>query len=76
MLGSAVPFTDWCDEAVSDIGDHQLCLLNGRAAHLPIGRDAIALIVPTYYASEERIADLMRKATNQFLPVTCNKEEK
>lgn len=56
-----MPFTDWCDQAEHEVGAHQLCLLTGRVAQLPAGRDAIALVVPTHYASEERIADLLEK---------------
>lgn len=53
--------TDWCDEVEGEIGDHQLCSLNGRTAQLVAGRDAIALVVPNHYASEERIADLLER---------------
>jgi hypothetical protein len=54
-----VPFSDWCDESEQTVGNHQLCLLTAMAAQLNAGRDAVALAVPTNYASEERIADLL-----------------
>jgi hypothetical protein len=56
-----VSFSDWCDEGEQAVGDHQLCLLTARAAQLNAGRDAVALAVPTNYASEERIADLLER---------------
>jgi hypothetical protein len=48
-----------CDENEQPVGDHQLCLLTARAAQLNIGLGATAIVVPTHYASEERIADLL-----------------
>jgi hypothetical protein len=54
-----VPFSDWCDENEDDVGDHRLAILTGVAAKLTIGRDSAAQIVPTHYASEERIAALL-----------------
>jgi HamA len=54
-----VPFTDWCDENEQQVGEHELCLLTARAAQLNIGLDVAAIAVPTHYASEERIADLL-----------------
>jgi len=54
-----VPFVDWCDENEDDVGHHQLTILMSDAAKLTIGRDAAARVVPTHYASEERIAGLL-----------------
>lgn len=56
-----MPFADWCQEAEEDVGEHQLAILTGIAANLNIGRDAAALSVPTHYASEERVADLLER---------------
>ena len=56
-----MPFTDWCEEIEEDIGDHQLTVLTSIAAKLTVGRDAAALIVPTHYASEERVAALLER---------------
>jgi hypothetical protein len=54
-----VPFVDWCDENEDDVGHHQLTILMSDAAKLTIGMDAAARVVPTHYASEERIAGLL-----------------
>jgi hypothetical protein len=66
-----VPFAGWCSEAEHDVGDHQLAILTGVAANLVIGRDAAAQVVPTHYASEERIAALLdrlgKAASAQFI---------
>lgn len=56
-----MPFSDWCDEVGHDIGAHTLSLLTSRAADLEAARDALAIVVPTHYASEERMADLLQK---------------
>lgn len=54
-----MPFVDWCTENEEEVGEHQLAVLTSVAANLEVGRDAAALIVPTHYASEERIAALL-----------------
>lgn len=56
-----MPFSDWCDVAEEDIGAHSLTTLAARLADLEAGCEATALCVPTHYASEERIADLLRR---------------
>ena len=56
-----MPLSDWCDVAEEDVGAHNLTTLAARAADLEVGCDATALCVPTNYASEERIADLLRR---------------
>jgi len=56
-----VPFTDWCEENEEDVGDHQLTVLTSITAKLTVGRDAAALVVPTHYASEERLAALLER---------------
>src|ERR1051326_2234099 len=55
------PFADWCTEANEEVGDHSLKVLTGVAASLPQAIDAMAAVVPTHYASEERIAELLKK---------------
>lgn len=66
-----MPFTDWCDEQEEDFGEHALRLLTARAAQMNVGRDATAAVVPTHYASEERIADLLdrlgKSASAEFI---------
>jgi hypothetical protein len=54
-------FADWCSETEVEIGAHSLTVLNATAAKLQVGRDAIAAVLPTHYASEERIAELLDK---------------
>jgi hypothetical protein len=54
-------FADWCTDAEQEVGDHSLAVLTAVAANLHVGRDAAAAIVPTHYASEERIADMLEK---------------
>jgi hypothetical protein len=56
-----VSFDEWCQEAAEDVGNHQLAVLTSIADQLSIGRDSAALLVPTHYASEERLADLLEK---------------
>lgn len=56
-----MPFADWCAENEEEVGGHQLTILTSVAASLTIGRDAAAQIVPTHYASEERIAALLER---------------
>lgn len=56
-----MPFSDWCDVAEEDVGAHNLTRLAARAVDLEVGSSATALCVPTHYASEERIADLLRR---------------
>jgi hypothetical protein len=52
---------DWCTDAEEEVGDHSLTVMTAVAANLHVGRDLAAAIVPTHYASEERIADLLEK---------------
>lgn len=49
-------FNDWCTSADEQIGAHARRVLTGQAAHLPIGIQATAAIVPGHYASEEHVA--------------------
>ena len=66
-----MPFSDWCDVAEEDVGDHNLITLAARAADLEVGCDATALCVASHYASEERMAELLRRlgksAAAQFI---------
>ncbi len=65
------PLADWCNETDEPIGNHTLTLLTGVPANLHIGRDTVAAIVPTHYASEESIADKLQRlgkpAAAQFI---------
>ena len=60
-FGGSVPFADWCQEAEEDFGDHQLVVLTSMPANLTVGRDTAALLVPSHYASEERVAELLER---------------
>jgi hypothetical protein len=52
-------FADWCEEAEEAVGEHSLRVLTGVAANLILAVEATATVVPTHYASEERIAGLL-----------------
>jgi hypothetical protein len=56
-----VPFADWCTKAEEEIGDHSLAVLTATAQDLHLGRDAAAEVLPTHYASEQRIAALLAR---------------
>jgi hypothetical protein len=53
------PFADWCEEAEEAVGFHSLKVLTGVAANLAQAIEATAAVVPTHYASEERVAELL-----------------
>jgi hypothetical protein len=55
------PFADWCEETEEAVGGHTLRVLTGVAASLAIAVDTTASVVPTHYASEERIAELLER---------------
>ncbi len=65
------PFAEWCDEVEEAVQGHILKLLSAIAESLPIACEAAAEIVPTHYASEERIAELLdklgKKASAKFI---------
>lgn len=69
--GLKLQFGDWCDQAGEAVGSHNLSILTGRASDLDAARDALADIVPTHFASEERAADILaklgKKASAKFL---------
>ena len=54
-------FEDWCDEKETKVRNHELSVLTARTSNIPIGRDAAASVVPTHYASEERVAALLAR---------------
>src|SRR5258708_440437 len=55
------PFADWCEETEQAVGNHTLKVLTATDAKLEAARATTAAIVPTHYASEERIADLLAR---------------
>jgi hypothetical protein len=65
------PLADWCNETDEAVGNHTLTILKGVQASLHIGRNAVAALVPSHYASEESIADKLQRlgkpAAAQFI---------
>jgi len=55
-----VQFANWCSLAATQVGTHNLRVLTGSAAHLAVGIDATATVVPGHYASEEHVARVLR----------------
>ena len=55
-----VQFANWCTFADTQVGNHHLCVLTGSTAHIDVGIDATAALVPGHYASEEHIARVLR----------------
>jgi hypothetical protein len=49
-------FNDWCISVDEPVGDHHRRMMTGQAAHLAVGIQATAAIVPAHYASEEQVA--------------------
>lgn len=49
-------FDDWCISVDEPEGKHHRWVMTGQAAHLEVGIQATAAIVPSHYASEERVA--------------------
>jgi hypothetical protein len=52
-------FNDWCDDAPSAAGVHDLRILTARAADLAVGVATVAAQVPGHYASEEHVARVL-----------------
>lgn len=49
-------FNDWCISVDEPMGNHHRRVMTGQAAHLAVGIQATAAIVPSHYASEEQVA--------------------
>jgi hypothetical protein len=49
-------FNDWCISVDQPLGNHHRRVMTGQAAHLAVGIQATAAIVPAHYASEEQVA--------------------
>jgi hypothetical protein len=52
---------DWCDVMAAQVGAHGLHILTARQGDLPFAQDALAAVVPSHYASEERIAGILER---------------
>jgi hypothetical protein len=55
------PFSNWCGRNDQKINGHELTILTGLAGKLGLARDALAAAVPTHYAAEERLVDILRR---------------
>lgn len=49
-------FNDWCISVDQPLGNHHRRVMRGQAAHLTVGIQATAAILPGHYASEEQVA--------------------
>jgi hypothetical protein len=49
-------FNDWCISVDQPAGNHHRRVMTGQAAHMAVGIQATAAIVPAHYASEEQVA--------------------
>jgi hypothetical protein len=49
-------FNNWCISVDQPLGNHHRRVMTGQAAHLAVGIQATAAIVPAHYASEEQVA--------------------
>jgi hypothetical protein len=56
-----VQFNEWCDSADVPLGNHHIRLMTGRATHAAVAVQTTAAVVPTHYASEERIARALQR---------------
>lgn len=54
-------FKNWCVLKAKIVNDYDLCTLYADDAKLGLGVAAVAKVVPHHYASEERIADLLKR---------------
>lgn len=53
--------TAWCQIKKTKVKSHRLDTIEAVPTQLPAGISAVAKAIPSHYASEERVADLMRK---------------
>lgn len=56
-----VQFNEWCDSADLPLGNHHIRLMTGRPTHAAVAIQITAAVVPTHYASEERIARALQR---------------
>ena len=56
-----VQFNDWCDSADVPLGNHHIRVMTGRPTHAAVGIQNTAGVLPTHYASEERIARALQR---------------
>lgn len=56
-----VQYLTWCTNTQTAVGVHQMHVLTGSTANLHLGIAATAAVIPGHYASEERIAHVLRQ---------------
>jgi len=56
-----VQFNEWCDSADVPLGNNHVRLMTGRPTHAAVAIQTTAAVVPTHYASEERIARALQR---------------
>lgn len=54
-------FKDWCTTEKATVGLHELRVVTVNSAKINIGIAATAGVVPSHYASEERIARILAR---------------
>ena len=60
-----IPFDGWCGRKDQKVNGHELHDLTGLNNKLALARDELAVVVPTHYAAEERIARVMSRLGKQ-----------
>ena len=56
-----VQFDDWCHSVDEQVGGHFRRVMTGQEERLSLGIQSTAAIVPGHYASEERVANALRR---------------
>ena len=54
-------FAKWCTTDRVSVKGHDLQVLTAVDSKLNVGRDAVAAVVPGHYASEQRVADILKR---------------
>lgn len=54
-------FDGWCNSADTPVGNNTLRVITGEPAHLGLGLQATATVVPGHYASDEHVARALRR---------------
>lgn len=54
-------FSDWSDDETEEVNGHNLTTVTVEAESTTTAKERLAALVPTHYASPDRIADILRK---------------
>lgn len=54
-------FNEWCTATATVVGSHEVRILDGDPTKVDVAIEAIAALVPSHYAAEERIARLLAR---------------